>query len=346
MGFFSKLFGKAEATPPAQPLVGLWEQVGMLNPKTGEQVAWPKGSPNASVREFLWLFEDGMLKFGRFLADAKVEFDAAGRRFVCEKGVDKLVTGTWCLEQGTLYETFGGQQQPVHLGEITKKRFIVEEKTPIPNFVLKVVYERREPPPAPAKAAAPAPAGGEKLFEVPCVIDRALWSRAECLGVAFLAPQGAPPGLGLILGNAEAAAAIFDGWRKQLGPSDEKEMIRVAIIEGEIAGKGPGYTLTIGPDMDSLKQVLRSDPSLGGVSVDPTKLDGWIRRMDTAPGGSPHLKVFKDLFAVSRVYALVPVLKKNGEFEPDYGRQIVKHKLLLRDAKDIGPGDPDRQAVG
>jgi hypothetical protein len=144
MGILTRLFGRAEKKSQAEILVGLWEQVGMIDPSRGVLVPWPKGSANASIREFFWFFEDGSFQFGRFLADAQVGFDAAARRFVCEKGIDKILTGSWKVEEGRLVQAFKGQVLSVQLGEVSNARFLIEEKTPIPTFVLRVVYERRQ----------------------------------------------------------------------------------------------------------------------------------------------------------------------------------------------------------
>jgi hypothetical protein len=39
-------------------------------------------------------------------------------------------------------------------------------------------------------------------------------------------------------------------WNVAFGPVDTDEQIRVAIIEGDIPGKRPGYTVHISPDLD------------------------------------------------------------------------------------------------
>jgi hypothetical protein len=68
--------------------------------------------------------------------------------------------------------------------------------------------------------------------------------------------------------------------------------------------------------------------------------------MNTAPGGSPHLQTFKQLFAQRGEYALVPVLLQGQDIEPRYDMQLVKRSLLLRNVRDIGPGDPDLPILG
>jgi len=178
-----------------------------------------------------------------------------------------------------------------------------------------------------------------QLFEAPILIDRDRWTAARVLGVAFLAPENAPNGLGIIFGEPSAGIAIFDGWRKALGPRDEDELLRVAIIEGPIQNKGPGYSLLIGTDPESL---ARKAAKSGGLSFDITRAMGtWGRRMDTKPEGSPHLQSFKADVQQKGEYALVPVLFDGGNVEPLYDKQIVKRKLVLRHTSQIAPNDPD-----
>jgi hypothetical protein len=180
----------------------------------------------------------------------------------------------------------------------------------------------------------------EKLLEVPRLIDRKLWTEAQLGGVAFLTPKNAPPGLGLIFTGAAAGLAIFDGWRADLGERDDGELLRVAIIEGEVAGKPPGYTLTIGLDLEALAARLR-DRSLDGLSYDVSAPGAIRRRMNTPPGGSPHLAAWRPLFAAAGEYALVPVVNGAEGWEPHYEKGLGKKKLLFRRAQDIQPGDPD-----
>jgi hypothetical protein len=150
MGFVHEWItvGPRPSRPGKSPtLVGVWEQVGMLHRTSGVPVPWPEGSPNASVREFFAFFEDGTFRFARFFAGANVRFDEGSREFVSDEEAESGLSGTWRLFGTVLTEEYtnrDGQpaRQSVQLGSITDEQFVIEEKTPIPGFVLSVVYRR------------------------------------------------------------------------------------------------------------------------------------------------------------------------------------------------------------
>jgi hypothetical protein len=141
-------FAPAMTATTASPLLGAWEQVGMLHPTQGKPVPWPPGSPNASVREFFCFFEDGTFRFYRFLKSAQVKsFDVAKRELVYDGHLDKLLDGKWRHEGDQLIQGYANRQgqlvdQAVKLGSVTPQQFVIEEPTPIPGFTLRIVYAR------------------------------------------------------------------------------------------------------------------------------------------------------------------------------------------------------------
>jgi hypothetical protein len=167
-------------------------------------------------------------------------------------------------------------------------------------------------------------------LRVPRIIDGELWTQAHPSGVAFLAPDGGPPGLGIVFDDAAAGIAIFEDWLTELGPEDEDELIRVAIVEGEVAGQ-PGYSVEIEVDVDSISDALAGS-DLDGVDVEADGLGSVRWRMRTPPGGSPELAAWKRRFADAGRYALVPVIDDGDGLEPAYELQLVKRKLVFERA--------------
>ncbi len=191
---------------------------------------------------------------------------------------------------------------------------------------------------APAAGAAVG-AAPKPLMEMPKLVDSRVWTRANVLGIAFLTPQGAPPGLGFIFQDPSAANEIFDAWRRDLGPRDEAEMLRVSIIEGERPGKPPGYIVTLMPNIEA---IAKRAAETGGLSFDINTFDAWAKSMNTPPGGSPHLATWKQLYAERGEYAIVPVFITGASPDPQYDKQLVKRQVFLRSVRDVvGPNDPD-----
>jgi len=83
-------------------------------------------------------------------------------------------------------------------------------------------------------------------------IDVEVWERAQWRGVMFLGrgPER-PPVLGLYFENAEAGESIFRNWKKYFGDKDERDELRISIIEGDLPGQLAGYSVTIGTTLES-----------------------------------------------------------------------------------------------
>jgi hypothetical protein len=101
--------------------------------------------------------------------------------------------------------------------------------------------------------------------------------------------------------------------------------------------------VTLMPDLEA---IARRAAQQGGLSVDMNAFDAWAKSMNTAPGGSPHLAAWKQLYGQLGEYALVPVFMNGGNPEPLYDRQLVKRRVALRDVREVaGPNDPDAFVV-
>ncbi len=58
-----------------------------------------------------------------------------------------------------------------------------------------------------------------------------------------------PPIMGLVFsGDIEAGKTIFSDWLKRLGRRDAYGELRISIIEGDIPGLEPGYSVHITSD--------------------------------------------------------------------------------------------------
>jgi len=173
-------------------------------------------------------------------------------------------------------------------------------------------------------------------------VDPDLWDRANWRATVFMRPEenDSPSILGLGFANEDAARQIFQDWRKRYGRQDQLEELRVSIIEGEMPGRSPGYSVHVGADPQNVfrryqKLGLMMDGDLLGIS-------SRVNRMN-APN-SPNLAAFKKAYGQFKAYFLAPALVDEG------GTKILKHMLDLsilkrtiyfRKASEIGDNDPD-----
>jgi hypothetical protein len=171
-------------------------------------------------------------------------------------------------------------------------------------------------------------------------IDIPLWDDAEWRATAFVGWESSPPALGIAFLHREPAEEIFRQWHKRYGLRDEFEELRISIIEGEIVGEDPGYTVHIAIDLENvLKRYQKAGLALGDASFfSATRMN----RM-TPIGESPHLAFFKKSYRKHGEYLLVPATCKpdgsNLQVAPHLA--IRKRVLHFRNTKDIPENDID-----
>jgi hypothetical protein len=168
-------------------------------------------------------------------------------------------------------------------------------------------------------------------------IDPVKWDAAGWKATAFFHdPQGVdPPGLGIVFDDIETGKEIFSHWRRRLGSVDQYDELRISIVEGEILGMGPGYSVHISSDPNRTAERAKA---LGtALSVETSIVIGRVRRMTPEPE-SPHLPRFKDDFAKHKRYFLLPV---SADLKPEVEFAIEKTKILFRDAFEVRKDDVD-----
>ncbi len=175
----------------------------------------------------------------------------------------------------------------------------------------------------------------EILFQSLINVD--LWNEAYWTATAFLYdPRSAdPPYLGLVFENTEAGRKIFGELRDRIGAVDEFEELYISIVEGEILGEDPGYTVHISSDPLRTESRLRSEGK--DFTFDEAIIVSRFHRMIPAPG-SPHLSKFKSEVRVHGRYSLIPV---SSEVQPQFDCAIEKREVHFRQASDITRTDRD-----
>lgn len=89
-------------------------------------------------------------------------------------------------------------------------------------------------------------------------INIELWDRARWSGAILMWAPEKPPVLGLAFQNESAGRKIFEEWRSRYGERDVYEELRVAIVEGDIPGADPGYSIHIGTDPEAAVRRFRA----------------------------------------------------------------------------------------
>jgi hypothetical protein len=173
-------------------------------------------------------------------------------------------------------------------------------------------------------------------------IDPDLWDQANWHGTVFMRPQedDRPSILGLGFTNECAARRIFQDWRKRYGRQDRFEELRVFIIEGEMPGRPPGYSVHVGADP---RNVFRRYQKLGLMADgDLLAITSRINRMN-APSSS-NLAAFKEAYERFKAYFLAPALVDDGGtrvLKKMLDLSILKRTIYFRRASEIGNNDPD-----
>lgn len=187
----------------------------------------------------------------------------------------------------------------------------------------------------------------KKNMFVSSLIDLEAWDAAQWKGTAFLyAPDlSMPAGMGLIFRDEAAARRIFAGWHDRLGRADERDELRVSIIEGEIPGEESGYTVNIGSNIENV--VARAREAGHDVSADYVTVVSRFNRMNPPPE-SKNLEMFKRSFEKFGYYGLMPVIARNSavtNVEPLMDLAITKRSVLFRRVEEIGENDVDYIAI-
>jgi SEFIR domain-containing protein len=175
-----------------------------------------------------------------------------------------------------------------------------------------------------------------------------LWNAAQWRGTFMgFFPEGGPPILGFAFLNEKPARQIFEEWHKRYGERDKFEELRISIVEGDVKGELPGYTVHVGIDIENTLKRYED----AGLVVDEKSsmfmMISRLNRMNPAPG-SNNLEMFKQLYRHEKTYLLVPaVLKPDGsQATPLFELGIFKNTIHFRHVDEIGLNDLDSVVLG
>lgn len=177
-----------------------------------------------------------------------------------------------------------------------------------------------------------------KVMYVTGVIDTELWNKAEWMGTAVLSDKKSAPYLGLLFQNKDAAIKIFEQWNSSFGNRDIYEEIRIAIIEGDIPGKEPGYTVHITTSQENLISKCKK-LNLPESQV----LFAIISRIRRIPieKGNRSVTIFREEFERFLSYKIIPIYMSKDGLEPLFDYEIEKTEIFFRQANEITENDID-----
>lgn len=186
----------------------------------------------------------------------------------------------------------------------------------------------------------PLPERERKTLFVTSMIDLDAWDNAVWRGAGFVLGYMPLPALLLPFINEKFAIQIFKDWITIVGKDDVKEDIRIALVEGDVAGEPPGYYVVVGNNID--EAIKRAEAS--GSPIDELLIFNVSRIIRANPSDNfQAFNYFKEAYHKYGEYILMPAVlnERTGQIKPlpQYG--IHKKQLIYRHISDITENDQD-----
>lgn len=169
-------------------------------------------------------------------------------------------------------------------------------------------------------------------------INIPIWDQAGWGGTLYGWSGSAPPFVGLMFRNMEAALRIFAEWTARFGQSDKDDDLRISIITGVSKAHPADYAVIVGPNIDRIERIAGTGKTFTLVSR--------VNRMspDTTKNLDGFLKEFEKYGAFYLIPAKLP--DKHGGV-PDFESKLylLKGHIHVRPAWKIGEHDSDIVAL-
>lgn len=190
--------------------------------------------------------------------------------------------------------------------------------------------------------AEPLNEKSRKSMFISSIIDLELWDKAKWKGIAFASDPSlkTPPIIGFVFENEKYGNKIFSNLKTRFGDIDEKEEIRLSLIN-KISETNPQYyKVHLGTDFDVISEKLKEN------GLEPT--DSYFMSITRIHEMNPqkdstNLEVFKHAYSYAKKYYITNVNIENGQPVPNFKNMIEKTKISFRQKSDIvnNPNDPD-----
>jgi hypothetical protein len=165
-------------------------------------------------------------------------------------------------------------------------------------------------------------------------IRESLWNKAGWRGVFFQTGGGGPPVIALLFEDQEAAAAIFRGWRSDIGRTDKENVLRISVVRGIDRRHPSHYRVVVGSN-------FTKDVPEGSTVFS-------MARMQTVEPETPaNLERFLEYYRYVGWYVLAYAVLDEASGVPTLAMEhgIAKREINLREAWEIGRHDPDVPGV-
>jgi hypothetical protein len=169
-------------------------------------------------------------------------------------------------------------------------------------------------------------------FAVHSIINDKLWNKATWRAIGIIASPEML-GLALIFENFDEGKKIFEDWNKLTGKTDKNELIDVTIIKGINKHHPCWYRVVVTTNKE--KEIINDDKI--------HMLTSRIHEMN--PENSNNLDMFEGTFKILKKYIFFP--SSTDVLLPEhylkYG--IIKSKITIKNAWQIGIDDPNQVAI-
>lgn len=169
-------------------------------------------------------------------------------------------------------------------------------------------------------------------------INVPIWNQAGWGGTLYGWSGSAPPFMGLMFRNMEAASQIFAEWNARYGQADKDDDLRIAIIIGVSKANPSHYAVIVGPNIDRIERIPEAGKTFALVSR-----VNWMN-----PETTKNLDGFLKEFDKYGAFYLMPVKRpdKPGEVpELEFKQYLLKGHIHVRPAWTIGEHDSDLVAL-
>lgn len=186
----------------------------------------------------------------------------------------------------------------------------------------------------------PLPAKERKTLFVTSFIDIETWDKAIWRGAGFCVGYLPLPTLLLPFVKEKYAVKIFEDWISAIGKVDKYEDIRIALVEGDVAGEAPGYYVVVGNNIDEATKRAEKN----GTSIDEIMILNVSRIIRANPQDNfQNFNYFKEVYRKYGEYILMPAVfdEQTGQIKPLIKYGIRKKQLLYRNISDITENDQD-----